>query len=234
MSSALTPLSDALDALSSSARSNVVAIRNAGGRHVSGILWQDDVVVTSEQAMGARDNYSIAAAEQTTNARIVGRDRGTNVLALRTELPLKAQLPGVAEARVGALAMAFGALGSGAPSARLGLVNAIGPQWHSRAGGRIEARISLDIRLGRTEEGGPVFDHHGAVLGMSTFGVGREVLVIPSATIARVLPQLLSEGQVHRGWLGLALQPVAVPDPLRDMAGEALGMMVMSIAADGP
>jgi S1-C subfamily serine protease len=45
---------------------------------------------------------------------------------------------------------------------------------------------------------------------------------------------LLSDGQVPRGWLGLGLQPVAVPESLREAAGETMGMMVMSIAADGP
>jgi S1-C subfamily serine protease len=60
------------------------------------------------------------------------------------------------------------------------------------------------------------------------------VLVIPVATLERVVPQLLSDGQVPRGWLGLGLQPVAVPEPLRAAAGETTGMMVMSIAADGP
>jgi len=71
-------------------------------------------------------------------------------------------------------------------------------------------------------------------LGMSTLGPPGVVLVIPVATLERVVPQLLSDGQVPRGWLGLGLQPVAVPEPLREAAGEAMGMMVMSIAAGGP
>jgi S1-C subfamily serine protease len=122
----------------------------------------------------------------------------------------------------------------GAPTARLGLINSVGPQWYSRAGGRIEQRIALDIRLGRTEEGGPVLDADGALLGMSTLGPPGVVLVIPVATLDRVVPQLLSDGQVARGWLGLGLQPVSIPDPLRAAAGETAGMMVMSIVADGP
>jgi S1-C subfamily serine protease len=101
-------------------------------------------------------------------------------------------------------------------------------------GGRIEQRIALDIRLRRTEEGGPVLDAQGALLGMSTLGPPGVVLVIPVATLERVVPQLLNDGQVPRGWLGLGLQPVAVPEPLRAEAGETMGMMVMSIAEAGP
>jgi S1-C subfamily serine protease len=60
------------------------------------------------------------------------------------------------------------------------------------------------------------------------------VLVIPTATIERVVPELVRDGRVARGWLGLALQPVAAPHALRDTAGHTVGMMVMSIAADSP
>jgi S1-C subfamily serine protease len=153
---------------------------------------------------------------------------------LRTDEPLEPAAAPRSTARVGSLAFAVGATADGAPTARLGLVSAVGPQWYSRAGGRIEQRIALDIRLGRTEEGGPVVDAAGGLLGMSTLGPPGIVLVIPVATLERVVPQLLSSGQVERGWLGLGLQPVAIPEPLREAAGESTGMMVMSIAAGGP
>jgi S1-C subfamily serine protease len=94
--------------------------------------------------------------------------------------------------------------------------------------------VILDLALGRAEEGGPVLDASGRLLGISTFGPRGRVLVIPAATIERVLPALLKDGRVARGWLGVGLQPVAVPDPLREQAGAPGGAMVMSIAPDGP
>ena len=71
-------------------------------------------------------------------------------------------------------------------------------------------------------------------MGISTFGPRRQVLVIPSATVDRVVPQLLQHGHIVRGWLGVALQPVAVPDALQAAAGHPSGLMVMSVAVDGP
>jgi len=65
--------------------------------------------------------------------------------------------------------------------------------------------------FGRREEGGPVFDATGGCLGMSTFGPRGQVIAIPTATIERVVPLLLKHGRVARGWLGVALQAVAVP-----------------------
>jgi S1-C subfamily serine protease len=230
----ISGLARAIEAQVNAAHGLAVAVRNASHRHISAMVWQG-AVVTSEQAVGDRDEYEVVSASgATTRARIAGRDPGTNLLVLQPEAPLDAPTAVRASARVGGLALALGATVDGAPTARLGLVNAVGPQWYSRAGGRIEQRIALDIRLGRTEEGGPVLDADGALLGMSTLGPPSVVLVIPVATLDRVVPQLLKDGQVARGWLGLGLQPVSIPEPLRQPAGETSGMMVMSIAAGGP
>jgi S1-C subfamily serine protease len=227
--------SQAVESQVAAAQGLVVALRNPSHRHVSATLWQSDVVVTSEQVVGNRDQYEVVTSSgATATARIAGRDPGTNLLVLRTDAPLVATAIPRATARVGSLALALGAEATGASSARLGFVSSVGPQWCSRAGGRIEQRIALDIRLRRTEEGGPVLDAEGGLLGMSTLGPPGVVLVIPVATLDRVVPQLLSTGQVPRGWLGLGLQPVAVPEPLRAEAGETTGMMVMSLAEGGP
>src|ERR1019366_1889975 len=74
----------------------------------------------------------------------------------------------------------------------------------------------------------------GKLLGMSTSGPRRRAMVIPAATIARVLPALLAEGHVARGWLGVGLQPVAVPESLRAAADCDSGMMVVSLAEGAP
>jgi len=238
MSAAATILNDLSQVLESSVatgRDLAVAVRNAAHRHVSGLVWEPGIVVTSEQAVGEREEYEVVDGEgRVARARIVGRDPGTNLLALRTDPTFPVGARRAAQARTGTLLLALGANADGATIARLGIVNAVAPQWYSRAGGRIEQRITLDIRLDRTEEGGPVVDAGGSLLGMSTLGPPGEVLVIPHATIERVIPQLLRDGHATRGWLGLGLQPVAVPDGLREAAGQSAGMMVMSTVADGP
>jgi S1-C subfamily serine protease len=50
----------------------------------------------------------------------------------------------------------------------------------------------------------------------------------------RVVPVLLKEGRVARGWLGVALHPIALPDALREQAGQSSGLMVMSLVEGGP
>ena len=167
-------------------------------------------------------------------ARFAGRDPATNIAILRPAEPIAAPSIAAGEAHTGAVALAIGADGTGGASARLGLVNLAGAEWHSSRGGLIDRRIVLDLRLARREEGGPVFDAAGACLGMSTFGPRGQVIAIPTATIERIVPLLLKDGRIARGWLGVALQAVAVPDALRETAGQSSGLMVMSVVEDGP
>jgi S1-C subfamily serine protease len=213
----------------------IVAIRLAHERHVTGTVWQSNIIVTSEQSLPRRDEFEIVAAGGSVlSAMTAGRDPGTNIAILRLAESIASPSIVASDAHAGAVALAIGADGSGGASARLGLVNLTGAEWHSSRGGLIDRRIVLDLRLARREEGGPVLDAAGGCLGMSTFGPRGQVLAIPTATIERIVPVLLKDGRIARGWLGVALQAVAVPDGLREAADQSSGLMVMSVVEDGP
>jgi S1-C subfamily serine protease len=231
----LTELANALAARVETAKNAVVAVRAREARHLTGLVWQPGIVVVSEQALPRKDEFELVApGGSILAAQVAGRDPSTNIAILKTAEPLVAPALAAADAHVGAVALAIGADGVGGASARLGIVNLAGGEWHSRRGGLIERRIVLDITLAHCEEGGPVFDAAGACLGMSTFGPRGQVIVIPHATLARVVPQLVKDGHIARGWLGVALHAVAVPDALRESADETSGMMVMSVVENGP
>src|SRR5262249_61705345 len=103
------------------------------------------------------------------SAQFAGRAPGTNIIAFRLDSAPELAPLSAAEAHPGSLALAFGADESGI-SVRLGIVHSVGPEWHSRAGGRIDRRITLDIALTRREDGGPVLDAGGRLLGISALG----------------------------------------------------------------
>jgi S1-C subfamily serine protease len=216
------------------ARPLVAGIAVPGHRMRSGTLWRKDVVVASEQRFPeAGDAKVILADGSAFTARVAGRDPGTNVIALQLDgTPDPAPLP-AGEPHAGQLALALGA-DDGGIAVRLGVIHSVGPSWHSRAGGRIDRRITLDIGVTPREEGGPVIDPRGGLLGISTLGPRGRVLVIPASTVEAMLDPLLSKGRVERGWLGLALQPVLVPEALQAEAGQSQGLMVMSVSKDGP
>ncbi|HXT78378.1 MAG TPA: S1C family serine protease [Acetobacteraceae bacterium] len=230
--SVLDQLSDALAERVAATSALAVAIRT-GHRHASGILWRPDVVVTSEQTLPDQPDFTVLRGGTEVAAKLAGRDPGTNIALLKLAQTLDGTLPAPAPTpRVGALAVLLGADATGAATARLGVVHAVGAEWHSLRGGRIDLLLRLDARLG-PDEGGPVLlGPH--LLGMSTAGPRRRTLVIPTATIARIIDPLLAEGRIARGWLGVGLQPVAVPDSLRHAAGCDCGMIVMSLASGAP
>jgi S1-C subfamily serine protease len=229
----LEQFSEALANRLANAASFVVAVRT-GRRECSGVLWRDDVVVTSEQILPEGQSILVIHQGAETQASVAGRDPGTNVAVLRTSRKLSTALPAAAGAlRPGSLALIVGADARGAPTGRLGMVHATGPEWHSQAGGRIDALVRLDARLG-ADEGGPVLSATGQLIGMSTSGPRRRALAIPATTIERVLTPLLSEGRIARGWLGVGLQPVLVPERMREIAGRDAGMMVVGLASGAP
>ena len=235
MTDQLVQFSDALAARVESTKPTAVAIRLAHERFVTGIVWQSDVVVASEQSLPRREEFEVVMTGGTvTTAKVAGRDSSTNIAVLRPQAPLASSSITTNEARAGAIVIAIGADGTGGASARLGIVKIVGPEWHSSRGGLIDRRIALDVRLARSEEGGPIFDAAGSCIGMSTFGPRGQVLVIPAATIDRIVPTLLKDGRVVRGWLGVALQAVAVPDALRETVDQSSGLMVMSVVENGP
>jgi S1-C subfamily serine protease len=230
----LTGLSEALAERARAARPLVAGIVARGHRMCSGTLWRKDVVIASEQRFPDTGEASVVLADGSTfAAHLAGRDPGTNVVALcLADTPDPAPIP-AAEPHPGALVLVFGA-SEGGVSVHLGVVSSVGPSWHSRAGGRIDRRINLDITLTGREEGGPVLDAAGGLLGISTLGPRGRVLVIPSATVDAVLEPLLAKGRVERGWLGIALQTVLVPEALQLEAGQSRGLMIMGVAKDGP
>jgi S1-C subfamily serine protease len=229
----LEQFSDELADLLAEAAPFTVAIRT-GRRDRSGILWRDDVVVTSEQVLPEGPDFTVIRNGAEIPARLAGRDPGTNVAVLRLMQGLGAGLPeAAASVRPGSLVLVAGADLAGAPTGRLGMVHATGPAWHSMAGGRIDALLRLDVRLG-SDEGGPVLTLGGRLVGMSTSGPRRRALAIPAATIARVLDPLLTDGRIARGWLGVGLQAVQVPERMREAAGRDRGMMVMRLAPGAP
>lgn len=233
MADFLEQLSDALADRLAAAAGSVVAIRT-GHRDCSGILWRDDVVVTSEQVLPQGTDFTIAHAGTELPAMLAGRDPGTNVAALRLFRPLEGRtLATEPSPRAGSLTLIAGADSHGHPTGRLGMLHAVGPAWHSENRGRIDALLRLDARLG-ADEGGPVLTLTGRLIGMSTAGPRRRALAIPTSTIERVLDPLLSEGRVARGWLGVALQQVRVPERMRDTAGRDAGMMVIGLASGSP
>lgn len=196
----------------------------------SGFIWREGLIVTADEALSDEGRILIEFADGTRRpAGVVGRDPSTDIALLRIEGASAAAAAAVLSQeapRPGALVVVAAAAES-SPLVSFGSAIAVGPAWRSMRGGKIDARIELDVRLPRRAEGGLVISAGGRVLGMAVRGPGRRTLVIPSATIERAAALLLEHGNVPRGYLGLGLHQVAVH-------GGGQGAMVMSVDPEGP
>jgi len=70
-----------------------------------------------------------------------------------------------------------------------------------------------------------------------TSGLSRQLeLAVPASTVTRIVDELLATGRISRSYVGLGLQPVALPEALRRLApgSDPHGLIVVSIEADGP
>ena len=227
--------SAALIERAAAAHDSVVAVRTAGQRHVTGTLSPPNLVLASNQTLPSWDEFDIVLpGGAVQRARLAGRDPGTNIALLRLSEPFSVPTLKPVHTKVGAIVLAAGADEKGGNTARLGVVNQVGPEWHSSFGGRIDGYIGLDLTLSRREEGGPVFDGAGGFIGISTFGPRGRLLVIPASTIERIVPILERDGRIARGWLGVALQPVAIPESFQEAGVQNSGLMAMSTVAGGP
>ena len=224
----LTDLSASLSRLMAAVAPSIVSVHSHRSLS-SGFIWKSGLVVTADEALADEGDVAVTlAGGKRLSATIAGRDPTTDVALLRAETADLAPIAlDGAQPSVGALAVAVGGR-EGEAIAALGMVAVSGPAWRSMRGGEIDVRVELDLSLRSHAEGGVALDAAGHVLGMVVFGPRRRVLVIPSATIARVATQLEAHGKVARGYLGLGLQPVRL-----DREG-GVGAMVMSVDAKGP
>ena len=100
--------------------------------------------------------------------------------------------------------------------ASLGVVSAVGGTWRTWRGGAIEGVIRSDVTLYPGFSGGPLISAAGEVIGLNTSILARGLAVtIPTPVIQRVVEALSSGTGTKRGYLGVATQPVRIPDSLR-------------------
>ncbi|MGO4574077.1 S1C family serine protease [Microvirga sp. 2TAF3] len=227
-------LADLIDRLSS----RLVIVHGGRRGSSSGILWRPGLIVTAEEALETDENISITRPDGTqAAATLVGRDPSTDIALLRTEEQPLGEIPvGATDAiRTGHFAIAVGRRPEGL-SAALGIVALAGAPWRSLRGGHIDRLLHLDLQLDPRSEGAAALDADGRVIGMTVLGPRGRVLVIPSETIERVVPQLLEHGRIARGYLGLGVQPLRIDPAVAQAAGlnEPRGLMIINVDPDGP
>jgi S1-C subfamily serine protease len=222
-------LPDAVERLAAS----VVAVVLRRGA-ASGVVWQPGVVVTAASSVwrASRLHLVLPDGEQ-VEGTLRGVDAGTDLAAIGFEggaIPA-VERDAAAEPRVGDFVFAAGREPSGLVQASFGHVGAAAGEWRSWRGGRVERLIRLDGGLYPGLAGAAVADATGQCIGIASPAFSRlHGVVLPVATIDRVLTALLAHGRVPQGYLGIAAQPVRAT---LDGAGTD-GLLVSSVAEGSP
>ena len=222
-------LPDAVDRVSAS----VVGLVTRRHRS-SGVLWRDGVIVGSASALWRAGSATVVLpGGETVAGELRGVDGGTDLAAVvcpGARLPVVDRVA-AAEPRVGEFVFAVGRNPAGEVHASVGHVGAAGGPWRTWRGGAVDRLIRLDGGLYPGLDGGPVADGDGRVLGVASSGLSRHHgVVLPVATVDRVLDALLAHGRVPQGYLGVAAQPVRTTQDGTPVDG----LLVSSVAADGP
>jgi S1-C subfamily serine protease len=196
----------------------IVALYAGGRATSSGVVWRRGIVVTTHSSLGMHESARIIHTGEHGAAKIIGRDAGTDLAVLRLpsedfEPVEKAQGQ---DQRTGEVVLSVGRSRLGDISASAGIIARTGSAWRTARGGQIDRLIRPDVYLYVGQSGSALVDRHRRVIGINTPALARmAVIAIPAQTIDRVVDAVLERGHVPRPYLGIAMQPVPVPDAVR-------------------
>ncbi|MHA3976977.1 Do family serine endopeptidase [Halovulum sp. GXIMD14794] len=205
------------------------------------IISEDGVIVTNNHVVDGASKVSVVLDDGTEyEAEVVGTDDRIDIAVLKIEP--EGDLPtvdwGDSDAvRVGDWAVAIGNPLGLDGTVTAGIVSARGRDIRS---GPYDDYLQVDAAINRGNSGGPLFDMNGKVIGVNTailstsggnIGLG---FAIPAEQAQMIVADLLDDGMVQRGWIGVSIQPVD-----KDIAeslglADATGALVAEVMPDSP
>ncbi|WP_068877631.1 MULTISPECIES: S1C family serine protease [unclassified Phenylobacterium] len=203
------------------------------------LISADGYVVTNNHVVeGATEMVVSLADGRQFPARVIGRDPPTDLAVVKID---GRDLPYVSFARsalpeVGDWVVAVGNPFGLGGTATAGIVSARGRE----IGETYVGYLQIDAPINSGNSGGPSFDLQGRVVGVNSaifspsggsVGIG---FAIPSDLAERVTQQLIAEGRVTRGYLGVGVQDLTPALATRLDARGRRGAVIVGVASGGP
>jgi S1-C subfamily serine protease len=240
MSSQLIELSNALVQATDRAASAAVAIHTEARGSSSGVVWRPGIVVTAEHALRRDEEIQATLPDgRVVPATLAGRDPSTDLAVLKCAEASSAvnEFGDPAALKPGSLTLVIGRTRASGPVAALGVVSLVTSERRTWTGASLAPYIRLDVGLQPTASGGAVIDASGRVVGIVTPRFGRfGVVALPAPGVNAVVDTLLQKGRIPRGYLGIGLQPVRLPDALRQSLHreEKSAAIVLEVEPESP
>jgi S1-C subfamily serine protease len=240
MSRELIELSDVLAQVTERVGGSMVAVHTEVRGSSSGAVWRPGVIVTSEHALRRDEEIQVTLPDgRVLAAELAGRDASTDLAVLKCA-EAAAAIEETSEAtavKPGSLMLVVGRTRASGAVAALGVVSLVAAERRTWTGAALSPYIRLDVDLQPTTVGGAVVDAHGRVVGLATTKFARfGAVAIPAGTVNAVVDALLTKGRIPRGYLGVGLQPVRLPEALRQTLErkEKTAAIVLEVEPNGP
>jgi len=192
---------------------------NQGPRRGTGsgvIISPDGYILTNNHVAGDADQITVKLSDDREfKAKRIGKDPETDLAVIKidaTDLPY-AKLGNSDAVEQGEWVIALGSPFGLQQTMTAGIVSAVGRDLGTR-GGQFTNFIQTDASINPGNSGGPLINMQGEVVGINTLifsetGVNAGVgFSIPSNLATKVYGQLIRDGKVTRGYLGVSLQNV--------------------------
>jgi S1-C subfamily serine protease len=236
---------------------DVAATSEAGPAGGSGFVVDEaGHIVTNQHVVEGAEEISVRFADGVRReAEVVGQDPSTDVALIKVDAPRKALEPLTLgdsnSVGVGEPVIAIGNPLNVGISVTTGVVSGLGRPIHAPNNYTINDAVQTDAAINPGNSGGPLLDSRGTVIGVNAQiasesggfeGVG---FAVPINTVKGVIKQLITEGNVVHGYIGVSMYQLGV-DELSAYAGlsektleeryglPGNGAIVSEVTPDGP
>jgi len=204
------------------------------------IISEDGLILTNHHVVRGVTalQVEVPGQKQTYPARLLGTDSETDLALLQidADVPLPAATLGNSdELARGDWVIAIGTPYGLDQSVTAGIISAMGRSLGE--GVQAQEFIQTDAAINPGNSGGPLVNLRGEVVGINTRTLGEGTkgigFAIPSNLAARTAEQLKRHGRVVRGWLGVFVHEVRLPQPPASLP-DSIHLHVDWVAADSP
>jgi serine protease Do len=203
------------------------------------IINPEGYIITNDHVVRDAESIQVKLSdERVYNARVVGSDPKSDIAVIRIEAKEKlptAVLGDSDKLLVGQWAVAIGNPFGLDRTVTVGVISATG---RSNMGiETYENFIQTDASINPGNSGGPLLNVYGEVVGINTaiVAAGQGIgFAIPINMAKQIVSQLISKGNVTRGWLGVSIQPVTAEVAQSFGLKKAQGALVSDIMAGSP
>lgn len=204
------------------------------------IISQDGYIITNNHVIDGADKVivSLPGSPKEYKAKVIGTDSRTDLAVIKIE---QNNLPFIKFAdsslvKVGDLVFAIGNPFGVGETITQGIVSALNKNGIGI--NDYENFIQTDASINPGNSGGALVDSRGALIGINTAIISRSGgnqgigFAIPSEMVKKIAKQLIEDGSIRRGYLGVGIQDVN--SELRDTYADKEGAVVISIENDSP